>query len=82
MNDTQEAPWYANLNDDRDRADMLVDSFLTKVNARFPMVVIHGELIDKDILGCHCRGSWDGDFDPGWQSVHLNASVGTRHSPD
>ena len=72
---SQSSTWYHGFSKDSARAKRLVDAFLSKITARFPLVVVDQKITDPRNLGFHPRGVWDGDFDPRDQAINLNAGV-------
>ncbi|KAK8248370.1 hypothetical protein HDK77DRAFT_226483 [Phyllosticta capitalensis] len=63
---------------DTTRAHNIVDSFLKKVQRKFPVICIDEKIKDPRCLGMHRRTDWTGNFDqfdPRANYVFLNAGV-------
>ena len=79
LDDTvQEQVWYPRLNGNSSIAQQRVDKFLEAIRTAFPIVCVDETISTPDILACHPRGEWIGDFNPRQQAVNLNASVCAR----
>jgi hypothetical protein len=68
-------PQHASRHLDRARPREFVSLFLSKLNARFPVVVIDEQLAEGGSLGFVQRNGPELDFDTRHQYIHVNATV-------
>ena len=50
-------------------------TFISKIVLAFPLVFVDYTLNNPDSKGFHTRRPWDGDFEPGHQSISINGKV-------